>query len=134
MRRSGTDPDVFFSQVFQLRDKLSDLGEAVSDKRLTTIILDALPEEIYFTLKMQLLRGPKLGFEEITSMMKKVLFNHSERSSVTNRSQKSYRKSRDNGGREAAMNGRESAITTVITCHDCKRPGHRLRTVDGKVG
>ena len=43
--RSEVDPDVFLSEVLQLRDEFSDLGKVVSNKRLTTIILDALPEE-----------------------------------------------------------------------------------------
>ena len=53
MRRSNIDPDVLLFEVFQLRDKLSDLGEAVSDERLITVILDALPEEMYSTVEMQ---------------------------------------------------------------------------------
>ena len=36
--RSDIDLDMFLSEVFQLCDKLSDLREAVSDERLTTII------------------------------------------------------------------------------------------------
>ena len=51
--RSDIEPDTFLSEAFQLHDKLSDLGEAVSDERLATIILDALPEEMYSAVKMQ---------------------------------------------------------------------------------
>ena len=51
--RYGIDPDVFLLEVFQLRDELDDLGETVTDERLTTIILDAFPEEMYSTVKMQ---------------------------------------------------------------------------------
>ena len=49
--RSGIDSDVFLSEVVQLRDELNHLGETVTDERLTTIILDALPEEITPQLK-----------------------------------------------------------------------------------
>ena len=45
MMKSDIDPDVFLSEVFQLFDELIDLGEAVTDECLTTIILNALPEE-----------------------------------------------------------------------------------------
>ena len=45
------DPDLFLSKVFQLRDELVDFGDAVFDERLTTIILDALPGEMYSTVK-----------------------------------------------------------------------------------
>ena len=63
--RSDIDPHVFLFEVFQLRDERSDLREAVSNERLTTNILDALPEEIYSTIIMQSIRDPKLGLEEI---------------------------------------------------------------------
>ena len=49
--RFDIDPDVFFSEVLQLRDEFSDLGETVSDERLTTIILDALPKDMYSQIK-----------------------------------------------------------------------------------
>ena len=52
MMRSDIDPDMFLAEVFQLRNELSDLGEAFSDERLTTIILDTIPEEMYFTIKI----------------------------------------------------------------------------------
>ena len=82
---------------------------------------------MYFTTKMQSISDPELGFEETMSMMKIMFINHSERLSVSKRSQESYRKSRDNSGREATMNGRESAMATVITCYNCKRPGHEMK-------
>ena len=50
MMRSDIDPDVFLSEVFQLRDDLSDLSEVVSNERSTAIILDTLPKEMYSTL------------------------------------------------------------------------------------
>ena len=89
--RSDIDQDVLLSEVFQLRDKLSDLGEDVSDERLTTIIIYALPEEIYSTIKMQAIRDPELGLEEIIGMMKTIIINHSERLSFPKKSQESYR-------------------------------------------
>ena len=84
--RSDIDPGGFLSEVFQLRDELDNLGETVTDERLTTIILDALPEEMYSTIKMQSVRDPDLGLEEIIGMMKTIFINHSERSSVPKRS------------------------------------------------
>ena len=91
--RPDIDPYVFLSKVFQRRDKLTDLVEVVSDERLTTIILDVLPEEMYSTIEVQSIRYPDLGLEQLTSMMKKIFVNHSERSSVPKGSQESYRKS-----------------------------------------
>ena len=60
LMRSNIDHDVFLSEVFQLRDELNDLGEVVSNERLTTIILDALPEERYSKLKAQSIKDPRL--------------------------------------------------------------------------
>ena len=73
---------MFVSEVFQLRDELNDLEEAVSDERLTTIILDALPEKMYSTTKTQSIRDPELGLEKTIGMMKTIFSNHSERYSV----------------------------------------------------
>ena len=41
---SEIDPEVFLSEVFQLRDELNDLGEVVTDECLTFILLDAFQE------------------------------------------------------------------------------------------
>ena len=76
MMRSHIDSDVFLSEVFQLREELSDLSEVISNERLTTIILDALPEERYSTVEVQLIRDPDVGLEEIISMMT-IFINHS---------------------------------------------------------
>ena len=46
--RSDIDPDVFLSELL---DELVDLREVVSNQRLTTIILEALPEEKHKQLK-----------------------------------------------------------------------------------
>ena len=55
-------------------DVVNDLGETVTDKRLTTtIVLDALSEEMYSTVKIQSERDPHLRPEEIIGMMKTIL-------------------------------------------------------------
>ena len=64
MMRSDVNPDVFFSKVFPLRDERSDLGEVVSNERVTTIILDALPEERYSTINVQSIRDTDVGLEK----------------------------------------------------------------------
>ena len=104
---SVTDLDMFLSEIFQLRDELIDFGEAVSDERLATVILYALPEEMYSILQMRSTIDPELGFEEIISIIKTIFINYSERFPVTERSQEPYRKSLDNSGREPRMKYRE---------------------------
>ena len=78
--RSGIDPDVFLSEIFQLRDELSSLDEVVVDERLTTITLDALPDNIYSTVKIQSIRDSELGLKEIRSLTKAMFINPSEKS------------------------------------------------------
>ena len=70
--RSNIDPDVFLSEVFQLRDELGGLGKVVFNKRLTTIILDALPEERYSTIKVQSTRDPDFELHEIINSMETI--------------------------------------------------------------
>ena len=110
--RSDIDPDVFLPEVFQLRDDLSHLGGVVYDESLTAIILDALPEDMYSTVRVRSIRDPNLGLEEIISMMKTVFIYHYKRSSVLKRSQGLYRKVR-NSGREPKM--RDSMIESAMT-------------------
>ena len=75
--RSGIDPDVFLSEIFQLRDELSDLGKVVFEERLTFIALDALPDEMYSIVKIQSIRDPELGLKEIISITKTIFINPS---------------------------------------------------------
>ena len=123
--RSDISPDVFLSEVFQLRDELDDLGETITDERLTTIILDALPKDMYSIAQIQSVRDPDLGFEEIISMMEMIFINYSERSSIPNTSKESYRKVRSSDREPRTDNVRESAMTLI--CDHCKKPGHKKK-------
>ena len=51
MIRADTVSDVFLSEVYQLHDEVSDLGEVVSTEHLTTIVLDTLPAKEIFNNK-----------------------------------------------------------------------------------
>ena len=73
--RSNIDPDVFLSEVVQLRDELNAVN-----------------------------KRPGLGLEKIIGMMKKPVLNHSQTSSVPKRSQESHRKvRRTDNARESAI-------------------------------
>ena len=115
---------MFLSNVFQLRVEFSDLGEVISTERLTTFILGALPTEKYLTIKIQAIRDLDLSLGEIVSMMNTIFINDSERSPVPEMSQESYLEGRDSS-REPTINDRESAMATVITNHNCKKPADR---------
>ena len=58
--KPDTDPDVFMSEINQIRDELGVLDETVSTERLSTIILDALPSEMYSTVKLEAIRDPDM--------------------------------------------------------------------------
>ena len=45
--KPDTDPDVFLAEINQICDELGVLDETASMERLTTIIFDALPDEMY---------------------------------------------------------------------------------------
>ena len=56
-----TDPDVFMSEMNQIRDELSVLDETVSTERLTTTILDALPAEVNSIVQLKVIQDPDLS-------------------------------------------------------------------------
>ena len=117
---------IYFSlKVFQLRDEHNDLGEAVTDERLTNIIFDALSKDMYSTAKIQSRRDPELGVEDIISLTKTIFTNRSEKSSVPKRSQDLYRKVRNSGYEPRVDNVRESAMT--FTYHKYKKPGYKIK-------
>ena len=82
--KPDTDPDVFLSEINKISDELGVLDETVSTERLTAIIFDALPADIYSTVvKLEAIRDPDLSFKHIQRMMRTILIDHSERLSVT---------------------------------------------------
>ena len=108
------------SEINQIRDELGVLDETVSTEHLTTIILGALPAEMYSTVDLEAIRDPHLSLEQIERMMRTIFINHSERVSETKKNQESNRSCRENG--------RESALSTAfITCHYCKKSCHKVR-------
>ena len=121
-----TDPDIFLSGINQIRDELGVLDETVSTERLTTIIPDALPAEMYSTVKLEAIRDPDLSLEHFQRMMRTIFINHSERLSVTKKNPESNMYQGSN--RRERETGRESAMSTALTtCHCCKKPGHKVR-------
>ena len=107
----------FLSKINQIRDELGVLDEIISTERLTTIILDALPAEMYSTMKLEAIRDLDLSLEQIQRMMRTIfIINHSERLSVTKKNTESNRYQGSN--RRGQETGRESAMSTaLITCH-----------------
>ena len=125
--KPDTDPDVFLSEINQICNELSALDKTISTERLTTIILDALPVNMYSTVKLEAVRDPDLSLEQIQLMMRTIFINHSEMLSVTKNNPEYNRYQGSNHrGRET---GRESAMSTafITICHYCKKAGHKVR-------
>ena len=125
--KSDDDPEVFLSEINQKRDELSVLDETVSTERLTTIILDALPAEMYSTVKLEAIRDFDLSLEQIQRMMITIFINHSERVSVTKKNQESNRRCRENGRESAISTTFITYVWSYITCHYCKKPSHEVK-------
>ena len=73
----------FLSEINQIRDELSVSDKAVSTGLVATIFLDALPAEMYSTIKLEAIRDPDLNLGYIQRMMRTIFINHLERVSVT---------------------------------------------------
>ena len=67
-----------------------------------------------------------MGLEEIISLMKTIFINHSERWSVSKKGKESYRKVR-NSSLEPRMFDIVRESTMTLTCHNCKKPGHKTK-------
>ena len=123
--KPDTDPDVFLSEINQICNELGALDETKSTERLITII-DALPADMYSTVKLEAIRDPDLSLEQIQRMMRTISINHSEGLSVTKKNPEFNRHQGSN--RRGRKTGRESAVSTAfITCHYCKKAGHKVR-------
>ena len=92
------------------------MDETVSTERLPAVILDALPAEMYSTLKLEAIRELDLSLEQIQRMLRTILFNRPERVSVTKKNPKS--KIYQESNRRGRENSRESAMSTALfACH-----------------
>ena len=124
--KPDTNLDVFLSDINQICNELGALDKTISTERLTIIILDALPADMYSTVKLEAIRDPDLSLEQVQQMIRTIFINHSERLSLTKNIPESNRYQGSN--RRGRETGRESAMPTAfITCHYCKKAGHKVR-------
>ena len=81
---------------------------------------------MYSTVLLEAIRDPDLSLEQIQRRIRTIFINHSERVLDTKNNQESKRYQESNcRGRET---GRESTMSTAfITCHYCKKLGHKIR-------
>lgn len=62
----GQDPDVFLTQVHQLRDEVVHMGVAISDERLTEIVIEGLTDD-YDQIKYNAEHDPDFAFPILKS-------------------------------------------------------------------
>ncbi|CAM9980923.1 unnamed protein product, partial [Sphacelaria rigidula] len=118
----GEDPDVFLSNIYQIKDELNNMNESVSDERLTDIIIEGLADD-YSQIKYDAERDPDLSLSQIESTMRNSYVNRLARG-------KSARKP---VGRESAMyassplDSYSNSTLSHNKCFNCGKPGHISR-------
>ena len=85
--KPDTDPDVFLSEIKKYAMNLVFWTKQSQLSARLTIILDALPAEMYSPVKLEAIQDPDLSLEQIQRMMRTIFINHSERVSVTKKNQ-----------------------------------------------
>ncbi|CAN0018277.1 unnamed protein product, partial [Sphacelaria rigidula] len=106
----GQDPDTFLSKVYQLRDELDNVGEAISEERLADIMIEGLTSE-YDLIKYNAERDPDLSIQSIETTMRNMYANRVARRYTSGKS-----------------HGRDSSLLKFRgNCYTCGKPGHQAR-------
>ncbi|CAN0032159.1 unnamed protein product, partial [Sphacelaria rigidula] len=74
----GQGLDTFLSKVYQLRDELDNVGEAISEERRTDIVLEGLTS-VYDLIKYNAERDPDLSVQSIEITVRNVYANRMAR-------------------------------------------------------
>ena len=109
----GEDPDDFFTKMEDLRERLKDMGEIVSDERFEDIILQAISND-YDYVRQTSFRVRDFGLKEIKTTMRNMYIDSLSRPST-----------KPIAGRGVAMQA--SNGDSNIKCFNCKQIGHRRR-------
>ncbi|CAM9592631.1 unnamed protein product, partial [Sphacelaria rigidula] len=118
----GQDPDTSLSKVYQLRDELDNVGEAISEERLTGIVIDGLTSE-YDLIKYNAERDPDISVQSIETITRNMYANRMARKYTSGKS-----------------HGRDSSLLVISlskslnqsqkfrgNCYTCGKPGHQAR-------
>ncbi|CAN0586783.1 unnamed protein product, partial [Ectocarpus sp. 12 AP-2014] len=109
----GEDPDDFFTKMEDLRERLKDMGEIVSDERFEDIILQAISND-YDYVRQTSFRVRDFGLNEIKTTMRNMYIDGLSRTST-----------KSIAGRGVAMQA--SNGDSHIKCFNCQQHGHRRR-------
>ena len=110
----GLHPDDYSINLFEIRGRLNEMGEKISDERFEDILLQGLTDD-YDVVKMTSFHSPNFGINEIQSMMTNLYI---------------YRLSTP--GHVNKLAGRGAAMTTTkrsrkVRCYNCHEFGHMKR-------
>lgn len=118
----GQDPDVLLTQVYQLPDKMVYMGDAISDERLTDIIIEGLIDH-YDQIRYNGKRDPDFSVSGNEVAMRNMYYDRVARGSLT----------KGVHGRESAMVAAlllDSSATSTNSrgeCYSCGKPSHHMR-------
>ena len=109
----GQDPDVFINEIYYKRDELGDMGEVFNDDSILDIVLEGLTDE-YLRVKYSLEGDDDFTLDRAVIRMSNICANRATRNGPLRKAK----------GREFAMVV-TSTPSAVVTCSNCKKPGHR---------
>ncbi|CAN0079010.1 unnamed protein product, partial [Ectocarpus sp. 12 AP-2014] len=108
---AGQDPDVFFQELFSLRNELKTMGRTVDEDEILGIILNGLPEE-YSQVKLLAESQNDFDLNAVMETMRNMYGNRDAANGL----------SRIAKGRSSAM----TATASAKFCSFCKKKGHTV--------
>ena len=101
------DPDDFTIKLLEIRGRLHEMGEKISDERFEDILLQGLTDDYEF-IKMTSFHSPNFGVNEVQSMMRSLYIDRLRRPGHVNK-----------------LAGRGAAMTTTkgsrkLRCYNCQ--------------
>lgn len=104
--KEGQDPDDYTFKLLEVRGRLHEMGEKISDERSEDILLQGLTNDYEF-VKMTSRRSPNFGIDEIQTIMRTLYIDRLARPGNVNK-----------------MAGRGAAKTTTrgtrkVRCYNC---------------
>ena len=110
----GQDPDDYTIKLLEIRGRLHEMGEKISDERFEDFLLQGRTDDYEF-VKMTSFHSPNFGINEIQSMMRNLYIDRLSRPGHVNK-----------------LAGRGTAMTTTkgsrkVRCYNCQKFGHMKR-------
>ncbi|CAN0505479.1 unnamed protein product, partial [Laminaria digitata] len=110
----GQDPDDYIFELLEVRGRLHEMGEKISDERFEDILLQGLTNDYEF-VKMTSFHSPNFGIDDIQSTMRNLYIDGLSRPGNINKI----------AGRGAAM--ATTRKPRKVRCYNCQEFGHIKR-------